>query len=189
MEIYFELILENYGHKNVCISKTWKHLIICVNFHIILAQWYLTWTLTGYWHKHDTFISMLFFLSLGTQGAFDWHTSPKYSWRTIQSSSLSGAPKVSFWINVYARIRGSENRGTGILLVFVYRYIKSLLIVTMHMDATYGLPGSLDSKVSAYNAVDPGSTPGLGRSPGEGNGNPLQYLAWKIPWTEESGRL
>ena len=30
-------------------------------------------------------------------------------------------------------------------------------------------------KVSAYNAGDPGSTPGSGRSPGEGNGNPLQY--------------
>ena len=30
-------------------------------------------------------------------------------------------------------------------------------------------------KASAYNAGDPGSTPESGRSPGEGNGNPLQY--------------
>ena len=30
-------------------------------------------------------------------------------------------------------------------------------------------------KVSAYNARDLGWIPGLGRSPGEGNGNPLQY--------------
>ena len=30
-------------------------------------------------------------------------------------------------------------------------------------------------KVSAYNVGDVGSIPGLGRSPGEGNGNPLQY--------------
>ena len=35
--------------------------------------------------------------------------------------------------------------------------------------------GSLDSKESACNAGDPGLIPGLGRSPGEGNGNPLQY--------------
>ena len=35
--------------------------------------------------------------------------------------------------------------------------------------------GGLDGKASAYNAGDPGSIPGLGRSPGEGNGNPLQY--------------
>ena len=38
-----------------------------------------------------------------------------------------------------------------------------------------GLPWWLDGKVSAYSAGDPGSIPGLGRSPGEGNGNPLQY--------------
>ena len=36
-------------------------------------------------------------------------------------------------------------------------------------------PGGSDSRVSAYNAGDPGSIPGLGRSRGEGNGNPLQY--------------
>ena len=36
-------------------------------------------------------------------------------------------------------------------------------------------PGGLDGKASAYNAGDLGSIPGSGRSPGEGNGNPLQY--------------
>ena len=40
-----------------------------------------------------------------------------------------------------------------------------------------------------YSARDPGSIPGLGRSPGEGSGNPLQYIAWTILWTEEPGRL
>ena len=38
-----------------------------------------------------------------------------------------------------------------------------------------GFPGGSDIKVSACNAGDPGSVPGSGRSPGEGNGNPLQY--------------
>ena len=38
-----------------------------------------------------------------------------------------------------------------------------------------GFPGSSDSKASACNAGDPGSVPQLGRSPGEENGNPLQY--------------
>ena len=37
------------------------------------------------------------------------------------------------------------------------------------------LPGGSDGKASAYNAGDLGSVTGLGRSPGEGNGNPLQY--------------
>ena len=36
-------------------------------------------------------------------------------------------------------------------------------------------PGSSDGKASACNVGDPGSIPGLGRSPGEENGNPLQY--------------
>ena len=36
-------------------------------------------------------------------------------------------------------------------------------------------PGGSDGKASAYNAGDLGSIPGSGRSPGEGNGNPLQY--------------
>ena len=38
------------------------------------------------------------------------------------------------------------------------------------------------------NAGDPGSIPGSGRSPGEGNGNP-SILAWRIPWTEKPGEL
>ena len=38
-----------------------------------------------------------------------------------------------------------------------------------------GFPGGSEGKASAYNAGDLGSIPGLGRSPGEGNGNPLQY--------------
>ena len=36
-----------------------------------------------------------------------------------------------------------------------------------------GFPGSSDGKVFTYNAGDPGSIPGSGRSPGEGNGNSL----------------
>ena len=38
-----------------------------------------------------------------------------------------------------------------------------------------GFPGGSDDKESVYNAGDPGLIPGSGRSPGEGNGNPLQY--------------
>ena len=45
----------------------------------------------------------------------------------------------------------------------------------------HDFPGSSDGKVSAYNVGDPGSIPGSGRSPGEGNGNPLQYSCRKNP--------
>ena len=42
-------------------------------------------------------------------------------------------------------------------------------------------PGGLDGKESACNAGDLGSIPGLGRSPGEGNGSPLQYSCLENP--------
>ena len=43
---------------------------------------------------------------------------------------------------------------------------------------------------NAGDTTDPGSIPGLGKSPGGGNGNPLfSNLAWKILWTEERGGL
>ena len=44
-----------------------------------------------------------------------------------------------------------------------------------------GFHGGSDSKVSACNAGDPGSIPGLGQSPGEGNGYPLQYSCLENP--------
>ena len=44
-----------------------------------------------------------------------------------------------------------------------------------------GFPGGSDSKESACNAGHPGSIPGLGRSPGEGNGTPLQYSCLENP--------
>ena len=47
--------------------------------------------------------------------------------------------------------------------------------------ALQDFPGGSDGKVPAYNAGDPGSIPGLGRSPGEENGNPLQYSCLENP--------
>ena len=46
---------------------------------------------------------------------------------------------------------------------------------TVDLKVAWGFPGSSAGKKSACNAGDPGSIPGLGRSPGEGLGYPLQY--------------
>ena len=43
----------------------------------------------------------------------------------------------------------------------------------------------LPGKESACKEGYPGSIPGLGRSPGEGHGNPLHYSCLEIPWTDE----
>ena len=44
-----------------------------------------------------------------------------------------------------------------------------------------GFPGGSEVKASASNMGDLGSIPGSGRSPGEGNGNPLQYSCLENP--------
>ena len=46
-------------------------------------------------------------------------------------------------------------------------------------SSSRGLPVGSDGKASACNVGDLGSIPGLGRSPGEGNGSPLQYSCLK----------
>ena len=47
--------------------------------------------------------------------------------------------------------------------------------------SSWGFAGSSDSKESAYNAGDPGSIPGSGKPPGEGNDNPFQYYCMENP--------
>ena len=51
----------------------------------------------------------------------------------------------------------------------------------IQLSHLYMTSGGLDGKASVYNAGDPGSIPVLGRSPGEGNGNPLQYYCLENP--------
>ena len=50
----------------------------------------------------------------------------------------------------------------------------------------WGFPGGSEVKASASNAGDPGSIPGSGRSPGEGNGTPLQYSCLENPMDREA---
>ena len=51
----------------------------------------------------------------------------------------------------------------------------------MSLTFYQNFPGGSDSKASVYSVGDPSSIPGLGRSPGEGNGNPLQDYCLENP--------
>ena len=64
--------------------------------------------------------------------------------------------------------------------------VQAHLVIAVIRVYLGGFPGGSDGKESACNAVDTSSIPGSGRSPGKGNGNPLQY-SWRIPWIEEPG--
>ena len=52
-----------------------------------------------------------------------------------------------------------------------------------------GFPSGSVVKNLPADVGDPGAIPGSGRSPREGNGNPLQSSCLEIPWTEKSGGL
>ena len=66
----------------------------------------------------------------------------------------------------------------------------NLLLLQVFLDfltfAFQGFPGGSQVKASASNVGDLGSIPGSGRSPGEGNGNPLQYSCLENPMDREA---
>ena len=62
----------------------------------------------------------------------------------------------------------------------IYSYNRILLSIEK------GFPGGSDGKESACNVGDLDSIPGLGRSPGEGHGNPLQYFCLENPMEREA---
>ena len=78
-----------------------------------------------------------------------WNTgSPQWVSKTLKQSTQNRAPTKNDWLRI----------------LWVRLIVSNL-----------GFPGGSDVKESACNAGDPGSIPGLGSSPGEGNGYPLQY--------------
>ena len=64
-----------------------------------------------------------------------------------------------------------------------------MFIQLLLREAYKVFPGGSDGKASAYNAGDLGLIPGSGRSPGEGNGNSLQYFCLEDPMDGGAGRL
>ena len=81
--------------------------------------------------------------------------------RVIYPHFLIIHSKLKFFFSIYC-----------ILIKLAFHAIKTGLGVGMD---TEGFPSGSDGKESAYSAGDPGSISGSGRSPGEGNGIPLQY--------------
>ena len=66
-------------------------------------------------------------------------------------------------------------------------YVRPNCLQLGHAQApVWGFHGGSEVKASAYNAGDLGSIPGSGRSPGERNGNPLQYSCLENPMDREA---
>ena len=114
-----------------------------------------------------------------------WSTMDKFS----QRPSLGLTTRLGLWPLHSHNQQHSEQSSTEPLWVSV-AFIT--LPILANLMGILGFPDGSAVKKSLWNAGDSGSTsliPGLGRSPGEGNGNSLQYSYWKIPWTEESSGL
>ena len=86
--------------------------------------------------------------------------------------SPSGSPSLGF---------SRQEYWSGLPFQFSVIHVKTLFLLEW-FKAGFSLRHSgSDGKASACNAGDPGSIPGSGRSPGEGNGNPLQYSCLENP--------
>ena len=87
-------------------------------------------------------------------------------------------------VNV-ALVAGTSRIGMGMLIVeysALYNFVVNCEKNNFDfIPVMLSFPGGSEVKETAWNAGDPGSIPGLGRSPGEGNGNPLQYSCLENP--------
>ena len=98
--------------------------------------------------------------------------------RVLSNESTLGVKRTKYWSFSFSNSPSSDYSGLissridWLDFLLVQGTLKSLL-QQHNSKASMGLPGGSDSKESACNTGDSGSVPGLGRSPGEGNGNPL----------------
>ena len=75
----------------------------------------------------------------------------------------------------------SVNKDFFLLCSFFLRWGHGHILKKILNIVDMGFPGGSEVKLSVFNAGDPGSIPGLGRSPGEGNGNPFHYSCLENP--------
>ena len=81
------------------------------------------------------------------------------------------------WLRIHSSTIGGLRSNPGLGTKIPYSH---------ELRSPMGFPGGSEVKASASNAGDLGSIPGSGRSPGEGNGNPLQYSCLENPMDGEA---
>ena len=103
-----------------------------------------------------------------------------------------------YFINYVLRCSEVLKFGVVLLVYFCFcflchtRHLMILICIALmakDLHILKGFPGGLDSKESAFNARSLGLIPGLGISPGGGNGNPFQYSCRDNPLTEQPDGL
>ena len=115
--------------------------------------------------------------------------SPPFAQSCVVQSKFKNYLEILFKEKKIGIFSSTFSDSDSVLLDFnssICIFDKALFRCYFKVDGLWGhivrnFPGGSDGKVSAYNAEDPGSVPRSGRSPGEGNGNPLQYSCLENP--------
>ena len=95
-------------------------------------------------------------------------------WLPLCEFSLFDTPYGQFSGSLESWNQSSHSKGSEFDLKFC-------VVLYIFFSTGWNFPGGSDGKASVYNVGVLGSIPGLGRSPGKGNGNPLQYYCLKNP--------
>ena len=103
-------------------------------------------------------------------------SNQKAIWLCISSQSFTG-----IWQMLPQPSQFSSSFTGALNLVDSSTYIHIVVLYIVYMYIYTGFPGGSVLKNPPANAGDMGSIPGSGRSPGEGNGNPLQYSCLENP--------
>ena len=109
------------------------------------------------------------------------------NWRNIQKLKHLLRPYVS------NHLANEKKSGTSLVVQWLWLHLPLVQLLLRKLDEqaviknshaafkVLGFPGGSEVEASSFNTGDPGLILGLGRSPGEGNGNPLQYSCPENP--------
>ena len=158
------------------------------SFHLWISQARILKWIAIYFSKGSSWPSNQTHVSCLVSGFFTIEPPGKLSNSidTIKMIWYVSSPRIFIkpnWGKIAILIRFEEKFGwCDISLIKGKNYLREDLFQTSLIPWwVLDFPGGSDGKASAYNAGDPGSIPGWGRSPGEGNGNPLQYSCLENP--------
>ena len=150
------------------------------NEPVLLIRWPNDWSFSFSTSPSDEYSGLISF-------RMNW-LDPLAVQGTLKSLLQHHSSKASIlWHSAFLILQLSHLYMTTGKIIALTRW--TLLFLICCLAWSWGFPGGSDSKESSCNAGDPGSIPGLGRSPGEGNGNPLQCSCLEKPRDKGAGGL